>query len=207
MDGPSLFTGAEGDDGTFVPFTDILFNVLLGFTMMVFVAFALIRPDAKSGIIDTNAEFIITTTWPDDNDDDIDTYVQDPTGNVVWYHSMQKGFVTLDRDDRGNYLDEVTVNGVTHHIALNQETVTIRGILPGDYAINVYHFTNPSAAAVPVTVKVEKINPKLSVVYYDTLVLDHKGDEKTVVRFSLDKDGTVSGINTVPVSLIQAVRK
>ena len=98
MDGPSLFTGADSDDGTFVPFTDILFNVLLGFTMMVFVAFALIRPDAKSGIIDTNAEFIITTTWPDDNDDDIDTYVQDPTGNVVWYHSMQKGFVTLDRD-------------------------------------------------------------------------------------------------------------
>ena len=65
MDGPSLFTGTESDDGTFVPFTDILFNVLLGFTMMVFVAFALIRPDAKSGIIDTNAEFIITTTWPD----------------------------------------------------------------------------------------------------------------------------------------------
>jgi hypothetical protein len=56
-------------------------------------------------------------------------------------------------------------------------------------------------------VKVEKINPKLSVVYYDTLVLDHKGDEKTVVRFSLDKQGTVSNINTVPVSLIQAVRK
>lgn len=207
MDGPSLFTGSESDDGTFVPFTDILFNALLGFAMMVFIAFALINPDAKSGQIDTKAEMIITTTWPDDNDDDIDTYVQDPTGNVVWYHSMQKGFVSLDRDDRGNYLDEVTVNGETHHIALNQETVTVRGILPGDYVVNVYHYTNPTKAAVPVTVKVEKVNPKLSVIYYDTLLLTHKGDEKTVVRFTMDKDGNISGINTVPVSLIQAVRK
>ncbi len=207
MDGPSLFTGGESDDGTFVPFTDILFNALLGFAMMVFIAFALINPDAKSGLVDTKAEVIITTTWPDNNDDDIDTYVQDPTGNVVWYHSMQKGFVTLDRDDRGNYLDEVTVNGETVHIALNQETVTVRGILPGDYAVNVYHYTNPSAGAVPVTVKVEKVNPKLSVIYYDTLLLTRKGDEKTVVRFTMDKDGAISNVNTVPVSLIQAVRK
>ncbi|MDB5539215.1 MAG: hypothetical protein JWQ89_942 [Devosia sp.] len=207
MDGPSLFTGSESDDGTFVPFTDILFNALLGFSLMVFIAFALIRPDAKSGTIDTNAELIITTTWPDDIDDDIDTYVQDPTGNVVWYHSMQKGFVTLERDDRGNYLDEVTVNGVTHHIALNQETVTVRGQLPGNYAVNVYKFTSPGAAPVPVTVKVEKINPRLRVVYYDTVILEHKGDEKTVVRFTLDENGNVGGINTVPVSLIQAVSK
>lgn len=207
MDGPSLFSGAESDDGTFVPFTDILFNALLGFSLMVFIAFALINPDAKSGMVDTKAELIITTTWPDNNDDDIDTYVQDPTGNVVWYHSMQKGFVTLDRDDRGNYLDEVTVNGETVRIALNQESVTVRGILPGDYVVNVYHYTNPSSAPVPVTVKVEKVNPKLSVIYYDTLLLTKKGDERTVVRFTMDKDGVISDINTVPVSLIQAVRK
>jgi hypothetical protein len=207
MDGPSLFTGSESDDGTFVPFTDILFNALLGFAMMVFIAFALINPEAKTGLIDTKAEIIVTTTWPDDNPDDIDTYVQDPTGNVVWYHSMVKGLTTLDRDDRGNYLDEVEVNGETVHVALNQETVTVRGIMAGEYAVNVYHYTNPTNAAVPVTVKIEKVNPKLSVVYYDTVVLTHKGDEKTVVRFNMDKDGNISNINTVPVSLIQAVRK
>jgi len=72
---------------------------------------------------------------------------------------------------------------------------------------NVYHYTNPTQGAVPVTVKVEKVNPKLSVIYYDTLLLTQKGDEKTVVRFRMDKDGAISDINTVPVSLIQAVRK
>ncbi|MDO8360865.1 MAG: hypothetical protein Q7T08_12630 [Devosia sp.] len=57
---------------------------------MVFIAFPLVRPDAKTGQIDTKAELIMTTTWPDKNPDDIDMYVQDPTGNVVWYHAMAK---------------------------------------------------------------------------------------------------------------------
>lgn len=206
MHEPSLFSGA-GDDGTFVPFTDILFNALLGFAVMLFIAFALIRPDAKTGVIDTKAEMIITVSWPDNNEDDIDTYVQEPSGNVVWYHSMQKGLVTLDRDDRGAYLDEVTVNGQTITFPLNQETVTIRGIVAGEYVVNLYHYLNPTEAPVPVTVKVEKINPTLSVVYYDTVMLRKKGDEVTAVRFTLDAAGNVSDVNTRPISLIQAVRK
>ena len=206
MHDPGLFSGAS-DDGTFVPFTDILFNALLGFAVMLFIAFALIRPEAKTGIIDTKAEMIVTVTWPDNNEDDIDTYVQEPSGNVVWYHSMQKGLLTLDRDDRGNYLDEVTVDGETIRFPLNQESVTLRGIVPGEYIINVYHYLNPSEQPVPVTVKVEKINPTLTVVYYDTVMLDKKGDERTAIRFTLNSAGTVSDINTRQVSLIQAVRK
>lgn len=206
MHEPSLFSGA-GDDGTFVPFTDILFNALLGFAVMLFISFALIRPEAKTGVIDTKAEMIITVSWPDNNEDDIDTYVQEPSGNVVWYHSMQKGLVTLDRDDRGAYLDEVTVDGQVIKFPLNQETVTVRGIVAGEYVVNLYHYLNPSNAPVPVTVKVEKVNPTLSVVYYDTVVLKGKGDEATAVRFTLDAAGNVSDVNTRQVSLIQAVRK
>lgn len=202
----SLFSGAS-EDGTFVPFTDILFNALLGFAVMLFIAFALIRPDAKAGDVEVKAEFLITVTWPDNNPDDVDTYVQEPGGNVVWYHSMQKGFVTLDRDDRGNYLDEIEVNGEKLAFPLNQETVTIRRIVPGEYVVNLYHYTNPTEAAVPVTVKIEKINPKLSVIYYETLILKQKGDEQTAVRFTLDAAGDVSDLNTRQVSLIQAVRK
>lgn len=202
----SLFSGAS-EDGTFVPFTDILFNALLGFAVMLFIAFALIRPDAKAGDVEVKAEFLISVTWPDNNPDDIDTYVQEPGGNVVWYHSMQKGFVTLDRDDRGNYLDEIEVNGEKLAFPLNQETVTIRRIVPGEYAVNLYHYTNPTEAVVPVTVKIEKINPKLSVIYYETLTLKQKGDEQTAVRFTLDAAGDVSDLNTRQVSLIQAVRK
>ncbi len=206
MHDPSLF-GGGGDDGTFVPFTDILFNALLGFSVMLFIAFSLIRPQAKTGDIDVKAEIVITVTWPDSNPDDIDTYVEDPSGNVVWYTAMQRGFMTLDRDDRGNYLDEITVDGKKIAFPLNQETVSIRRNVPGEYVVNVYHYTNPTGQPVPVTVKVEKINPKVKVIYYGTVVLNKKSDEKTVLRFTLDSAGAVSDINTRAVSLVQKVRQ
>ena len=206
MHDPSLYSG-QSDDGTFVPFTDILFNALLGFAVMLFIAFALIRPDAKSGDIDVKAEFIITVNWPDNDPDDIDTYVEDPLGDIVWYHSLQKGFLNLDRDDRGTYLDEVTVDGQKVTFPLNQETVSIRRNVPGEYVVNVYRFTDPSGEPVPVTVKVEKINPKVSVVYYGTVTLNKKADEKTVLRFSVDDAGSVTGINTRQISLVHEVRK
>ena len=71
------------DDGTFVPFTDILFNVLLGLAFMVFTAFSLVNPTAKTGAVDLKAELIITMNWPDNDPNDMDLYVEDPVGNVV----------------------------------------------------------------------------------------------------------------------------
>jgi len=57
-----------------------------------------------------------------------------------------------------------------------------------------------------VSVKVEKLNPTASVVYYGTLDFDHKGQEETFVRFTLDEKGQVSDVNTRPKSLVRAVR-
>jgi hypothetical protein len=192
MHEPSLFTG-QGDDGTFVPFTDILFNALLGFSVMVFIAFSLIKPDAEANAVNIKAEFIITATWPDYNPDDIDLYVEDPLGQIVWYHQMQKGFMSIDRDDRGNYLDQITVDGVKMVNPLNQETVSIRRNIPGEYIVNVYKFSDDSGAPTPVSVKVEKINPRVSVVSYRTVTLVAKDDEQTVVRFTIDAEGNVTG--------------
>jgi hypothetical protein len=206
MHDPSLFSG-QGDDGTFVPFTDILFNVLLGFAVMLFIAFALIRPDAKAGDVDVKAEFLISVNWPDRNPDDIDTYVEDPLGNIVWYHQTQKGFMSLDRDDRGSFNDSVTVNGQKVDDPLRQESISIRHNVAGEYIVNIYKFTDDSNLPTPVTVKVEKINPKVSVVYYDTITLVKKADEKTAIRFTIDADGNVTGTNSRQISLVHEVRK
>jgi len=194
------------DDGTFVPFTDILFNVLLGLAFMVFTAFSLVNPTAKTGAVDLKAELIITMNWPDNDPNDMDLYVEDPVGNVVWYHSKEAGLMHLDRDDRGNYRDTITVNGRTIQNPLNQETVTIRGIVPGEYVVNANEFLATSGDKVPVSVKVEKLNPTATVLFYGTLKFDHKGQEETFVRFTLDADGQVSDVNTRGKSLVKAVR-
>ena len=49
------------------PFTDLLFNALLGFTFLFLVAIMFMNPEAKSGIIDPTAEYIFTVTWEDNN--------------------------------------------------------------------------------------------------------------------------------------------
>jgi hypothetical protein len=205
MNETSLFTG-EGDDGTFVPFTDILFNALLGFAVMLFIAFALIKPDDKVGNINVKAEYLITVTWPDNLPDDIDTYVRDPQDNIVWYNTLDRGFLHLDRDDRGEYLDQVMVDGEKVTFPLNQETVTLRGIIPGEYTVNVYNFLNPSTIPVPVSVKLEKLNPTVKVVFYESMNLMGVGDERTAIRFTLDAEGEVSNLNTIQDSLVEAVR-
>ena len=205
MNETSLFTG-DSDDGTFVPFTDILFNALLGFAVMLFIAFALIKPDDKVGNINVKAEYLITVTWPDNLPDDIDTYVRDPQDNIVWYNTLDRGFLHLDRDDRGEYLDQVMVDGKKVTFPLNQETVTLRGVIPGEYTINVYNFLNPSNKPVPVSVKVEKLNPTVKVIYYESMNLNGAGDEKTAVRFTLDAEGDFSNLNTIQDSLVEAVR-
>ena len=205
MDETDTWSGS--DDGTFVPFTDILFNVLLGLVFMVFTAFSLINPTAKTGIVDLKAELLITVTWPDNDPNDMDLYVEDSAGNIVWYHSKEAGLMHLDRDDRGNYRDTITVNGKQIQNPLNQETVTIRGIVPGEYVVNANEFVASTPDKVPVSVKVEKLNPVATVIYYGTIEFDHKGQEETFVRFTLDADGQVSDVNTKSKSLVRAVRR
>jgi hypothetical protein len=201
---PSLFDGS--DDGSFVPFTDILLNVLMGFSIMVFIAFALIRPEALAGDVDLRAEYIITVTWPDNHPDDIDTYVEDPGGNVVWYSNPEAGLLHLDRDDRGNYRDTIVVNGQRIENPLNQEVVTLRGVVAGEYVINIYHYVANGVAPVPVSIKVERVNPSVQLVYYGTIEVDHRGDEQTALRFTLDEEGNASNLNDRFKSLAQLVR-
>jgi hypothetical protein len=202
MDEDDLFAGGN-DDGTFVPFTDILFNALLGFAVMVFIAFALIRPDANAGTVDLKADVVITASWPDGNPDDVDLYVEDPQGNVVWYYVKEAGLIHLDRDDRGNYRDTMDVNGVKIESPLNQESVVIRGIVPGEYVVDVFRYTATTGEPIPVSVKVEKLNPKLTVIYYGQVILDGKLDEKTAVRFTLNPDGGLAKLDDTFKSLTQ----
>ncbi len=191
-------------------FTDLLFNVLIGFVFMFAVALIYMNPIAKTGIIETKAEYLITVTWPEGNASDVDTWVQDPAGNLVWYAAKDAGLMHLDRDDTGTTRDVITVNGVTVENPLNQEIVSIRGIVPGEFTVNVHIYAydpgdlvSPDGAppAIPIKVKVERINPTVRVVFYDTIALNHQGAEKTAVRFTIAPDGAVSDVNNLPKRL------
>jgi len=195
----------DANDAEFDVFTDLLFNALVGFAFMFFVAFAMINPVAETGKIDTDVEVLITMIWPDGHEDDIDIYVEDPVGNLVWYHEREAGLMHLDRDDRGQFKDVLLINGEEVHFLLNQETVSVRGLMNGEYVVNVVHFIATTVDPVPVTVKVEKMNPSVRVIFYGDVIMNGTGDEQTVVRFTLDGN-EIKDINNRFKSLVAATR-
>ena len=189
-------------EGETDPFYDMLFNILIAFVFCFIIALLAMNPKAKKeGDVPAKAEFIITVSWPDMNPNDLDTYVEDPAGAMAWFRQREAGLMHLDRDDRGLAGDTINVNGKEIVNPLNQEVVTIRGFAPGEYTVNVQFYENKNSEPVEATVSVVKVNPKAEISYYGTVKLDRKGDERTAVRFTVDAEGTVSNINTLPKKL------
>jgi len=184
------------------PFTDLLFNALLGFTFLFLVAIMFMNPEAKTGIIDPKAEYIITVTWEDNNPDDIDTWVEDPDGRKIWFKNPEAGLLHLDRDDRGLLNDTITINGEEVLNPLNQEVVTIRGVVKGEYVVNLHYYATETQKPVDVNVRLVKVNPALEVIYYGKTNLESKGDEKTAFRFKIGRNGKISDINFLPKSIV-----
>jgi hypothetical protein len=184
------------------PFTDLLFNALLAFVFFFVIALVSMNPKAKTGEIKAKAEFIITVSWPDMNPNDLDTWVQDPAGNVVWFRQREAGLMHLDRDDRGLDNDTIVVNGKKIVNPLNQEVVTLRGFGTGEYTVNVHYYDSKDKKPVEATVSVVKVNPRAEVVFYGAVELPAKGEERTAVRFTVAPDGTVTDVNTLPKQLV-----
>lgn len=191
---------------TNLPFLDLLFNVLIGFVFLFIVSFLLINPVAKRADIEVKAEFLITVFWPDNLEDDVDIYVEDPAGNLVWFKSREPGLMHLDRDDLGKRNDEVVTAAGTILFPENREIVTLRGIVPGEYTVNVHCYFKVGSDPVPVTVQIDKINP-YSVVIRETIDLVNKGEEVTVTRFSVNSNGEVTNVNKLPKKLVQEWQK
>ena len=188
------------------PFYDMLFNMLIAFVFCFIVALLAMNPMArKTGDIPSKAEFIITLSWPDMNPNDIDAWAQDPGGNLVWFRSREAGLMHLDRDDRGLDNDTVIIDGKQVVNPLNQEVVTIRGIAPGEYTFNAHYYDSKDGLPVPVTMSVMKVNPVAEVVFYGQQTLARKGDEVTMVRFTVLPDGSVTGVNTLPKKLVEKI--
>lgn len=187
----------------FDPFSVVLFKALQALACLFFIALLIVAPKARDGKIDSKAEFLVSMDWPDNHPDDVDIFVQDPLGNVVWYRRRDAGFMVLERDDRGGLNDFVMVNGRKVPTSTRQELVSIRGIVAGEYTVNVYHFAALTGHPVPVTVTVQKLNPVVSIVAKETVDLDQGGTERTAVRFTIDGSGAVTETSHVARSILQ----
>jgi hypothetical protein len=185
------------------PFYDMLFNLLIAFVFCFIVALLAMNPKAlKAGDVPAKAEYMMTLSWPDGNPNDIDAWAQGPTGDLVWFRAREAGLMHLDRDDRGLENDSIVVNGRKLINPINQEVVTIRGIAPGEYVVNAHYYESKDSTPVEVTLTVVKVNPKAEIVFHGQQTLAKKGDEATLVRFSIAPNGDISDIGTLAKTLV-----
>ena len=197
-----------------IGFTDMLFNILVGFAFLFIIAFLLIKPEAKKQDFERRAEFVVVLEWDHDQPDDIDLYVQDPTKTKVHFRLPVTNFMYLDKDDLGYANDIVkNVDGTITKVNINREVVTIRGIIPGEYIINAHYYSSRNWTGQDtfrntadivsktgkltkkhLTVKIElhKVNP-YKIWWIGEKTFTHKGQEETFVRFTIDQDGKQVG--------------
>ncbi|MBO6550976.1 MAG: hypothetical protein JJ964_15345 [Rhizobiales bacterium] len=181
----------KGDNGA-DPFSDLLFNSLLGISLLFFIAIIFINPKTKDGEVEFNAYFVITVSWKDFSPDDIDVWVADPLGKKLWFKQREIGLLHLDRDDRGMEDDQITVNNELVENPLNQEVVTIRGVYPGRYTVNIHYYKSVSNEPVDVDVRIFKLRPSYQSILNETVTLASKGAEKTVVNFTIGPAGEIT---------------
>ena len=192
-----------------IGFTDLLFNILVGFAFLFIIAFLLIKPEAKKKDFDRNAEFVVVLEWDKEAKGDIDLYVEDPLGDKCSFRQTVANFMHLDKDDLGSINDTVVnADGTVSTVKINREVITIRGIIAGEYIINAHYYSERDYSNLDnriemgtsirkkkskeLTVKIElhKVNP-YTIMWAGEKKFHGKGQEETFVRFRLDKDGKV----------------
>lgn len=186
-------------------FLDLLFNMLLAFVAMFVMAFALMNVAKKDDPSKPpTAEFVVTLEWDKESDDDLDLWMEDPEGHLVFYKRPQDGLMHLDRDDYGRSNDLVrTAEGVVQ-VFENKEIISVRGIVPGEYVVNVHAYHKRDKTPTKATIKVEKINP-YGVVSIRTINVEVNAQETTALRFTIDRTGKVTGLSDLPKSLLESM--
>jgi flagellar biosynthesis component FlhA len=181
-------------------FLDMLMITALGFIVLFILAFILIKPEAKP-TPEVTAEFIIQVSWADSNPDDVDTWVADPVGHVVSFRRREDGLLHLTRDDLGLRNDVIRLNdGTVIQSLVNREIVEIRGIVAGEYVVNVHMYSKLDP--LPTEVKIELIKTKspFGTLITKNVILNPR-EEKTAFRFTLTHDGKVVDINDLQKNL------
>lgn len=182
-------------------FVDLLFNLLVGFTCLFVIAFLLINPIAKKGVVDPPIKFMVEMKWNDKSENDIDLYVKGPAGKVVYYANRDEGYINLKRDDLGLDNDTYTLNGNLVKVYRNYEITTMTSLPDGEYIINVHFFAKRKKGAEieNVEVKITNLSPFITV--HDSTVKLQMRQERTVLTFTV-KDGRIqSKRDDIQVSL------
>lgn len=176
-----------------IAFIDVLFNLLLGITMMFIFAFLLINPVAETGKIDPPIQLMVEMEWNSESMTDIDMWARGYDGEWVGFRRKDGSYYTLERDDRGAINDTIYVNGEAKVIKQNYEVIRFTVLPPGEYYVNVHYF---SKQGEPEDVKITVTSMEPFRAVYTGQVTVRPLQEITAVSFVVALDGKITDVRT-----------
>jgi hypothetical protein len=187
---------------------DVCINLVLVFAVLLKLSLLAINVESAESAqkrLKSSALFLIKVVWAGESDDDVDTYVSDPLSHLVFFKRLQDGLMNLDRDDTGSSSNLITLpDGRVAKSAYNEEQVEIRGIIEGEYIVNVHMYRKATPTPTKVIVTLYKVAEGEDVQIHErVLTLAQQGQEETAFRFTLTRSGEVADINELPKSLIR----
>jgi hypothetical protein len=179
------FESFDGDE-TGTVFRDVSMLALAGFIAMVLLLLPHLNPPGQAAQESTQppGNVIVEARWPDGLDADVDLWVEAPGDVPVGYSNKGGVIFNLLRDDLGERADAT---------GINYEISYARGIVAGEYTVNVHLYRN-SAGRLPIPVTVVtsvKKTPqgRAKQLLASQIDLGREGEELTVYRFKLSEAG------------------
>lgn len=169
-------------------FIDVLFNLLLGITVLFILSFLLINPPDSAGQIDPPVKLMVTMEWDIESNRDIDLWVRGYDETWVGFQQLDGRYFSLERDDRGDINDYVEINGVVEIIKRNYEVTSFTVLPAGEYFVNT-HYYNFTGDQVTVNIKIMSLNPFK--IEYEGEVTLIPSQEETVVSFVVDENENI----------------
>lgn len=183
------------------PFLDVLFSLLLCCLAIILVVNHKVKDSTPAQSF--QAAYTLVMEWPSKSNDDMDLWASDSEGHVVGFKRREGGdgsLMNLNHDNLGH-----SQNQQGTQLDFNQEVIAIRGITPGEYIANCHVYRKTDTTPTPVIIKLVKMKPHADVIVKTNMMIT-AGDETTFFRFTLDKDGKVSNINSMQSFVAQNVK-
>jgi hypothetical protein len=162
---------------------DMMMLLMLGFVCMIVFLLPHVNPPKENDKAEPPGNVIIAITWPE-GDIDIDMWITGPGEKAPVGYSNKSGVLfNLLRDDLGRSYDPNP---------LNFEHAYSRGIVAGEYIVNLHAYRGVSAPIkihVEISLNTGKPGKGMTPVATTSVMLTANGQEKTALRFRLDKDG------------------
>jgi len=200
--------------GSALSFIDMLWNLLLVFTMLFLLSIVEMAVDNEAKkTVELKAEYIIQLDWNDYSPADIDLWLKSPDDFIGFKH-QSNGWIALDRDDRGNN-DSYEVPGQeTQVIPTRREVISVKKKVPGRYVVDVMFFhlntvfgkipEGSIQVPVPCRIQLIQVNP-FKIIYSRDLKLEHPGDEITAFSYLVDDKGEVVDISTMDEPFVRGL--